>query len=119
MVPGVPIEPYRVGERMLGVEPSQRQACVRDRGSVAAPTVTRRTRDRPGALRPDLERAAGIDARDAPAAGAHRLDQDGGQRKGKPRDRSAAVAERGPAGHEARVGTRATHVERQQVPETY
>src|SRR5205809_1123788 len=55
----------------------------------------------------------------AAAAGAHRLDQDGGQREGKAGDRSAAVAERGPAGHEARVGTRATHVERQQVPETY
>ena len=61
-------------EVLVRVHPSEQELTVGDRRLPSAPSVAGRTRLRPGALRPDLELASGIDVGDRAAAGADGVD---------------------------------------------
>ena len=116
---GRAIEPHRVREGMLRVEPAQRQAGVGDGRPLTAAAVARRAGIRSGAFRPHLEGATLVHMCDAPAPGAHGLDQDRGQGEGDAGHGGAPVGQRRAARDKARVGACPTHVEREEVRHAY
>ena len=71
-------------KKARGIEIAEHQIGVGHRRSIAAAAVAGGTRNRAGALRPDMQDAAGIDPRDRPAAGA-----DAGDIEAAERDRVA------------------------------
>jgi hypothetical protein len=64
-------------EQKFGMKPSEHHVGVGDRGRRAAAAVAGRPRIGANALRTDMEESAGIDARDAAAAGADGVDRYG------------------------------------------
>jgi len=63
------VEPDRTPDQMVGVQIAENDIGVRQGGLGAAAVVADRTRRSAGALRPDLQRAAGIDPDKGPAPG--------------------------------------------------
>ena len=99
-----------------GMRPATRSASVTV-GSTPAPAVAGGAGHRAGALRADDERAAGVEAGDRPAAGADGVDVERRQADGKAAHRALARRLGHAAEHEAHVGARAAHVERDRVRE--
>ena len=110
-----PVESNRIRERVLGIEPAEHEAGVGHSRLRAAPSVARGTWLRARAAGTHPKGAALVHRRDASAPGTYRLDQDGGQRERHPRDRLGAFRERDAAADEARIGARATHIEREEI----
>src|SRR6202035_3075428 len=67
------IEPHAAAEEIVGAEKPERKIAVRDGRPITA-AVAGGARHCARAVRPDLERTEGVDARDGAAAGAHRVD---------------------------------------------
>ena len=104
-----------VGQRVRGIEPTEGETRVGDGGLGASTPVTGGTGVRSGAARPHLHRPPLVHRGDASPARAHRLDEDRREREGNSRHDLRTFGQRHAAGHEARVGARPAHVERQQV----
>ncbi len=113
---GGPVEAHRVRERVQGIEPAQHKAGVGDGWLNTAAAVAGRAWVRPGAARADPQRAALVHCRNAPAACAHRLDQDRRQGDRHTGDRLGTLGQRDAAADHTRVGARAAHVEREEIP---
>ena len=105
----VEVERHRAAEQAGGREPAEQQVGVGDGEGVAAP-VGGGAGVGAGGLRADVERAAGVEASDRAAAGADRVDVDGGRAR-----RQAVDVDVGPRGERAvaerDVGRGAAHVE--------
>ena len=67
---GAAIEPRAAAEEIVGIEEAEHEVGVGDGGFGAAPAIAGGSRLRAGALGPDMQHAAGIDARNRAAAGA-------------------------------------------------
>ncbi len=77
---GRAVEPAVAAEEVVGIEIAEHEVGVGDGRAGAALAVAGRTRHRAGALRPDMQDAAGIDPRDRAAAGADAGDVEAVQR---------------------------------------
>src|SRR5213083_1372411 len=110
-----PVEADRIREWVLGIEPAKYEAGIGHRRLHAPPSVGRRPRLRASTARADPERATFVHRRNTAAAGAYRLDEDGGKSKWHARDRFGPLSERHAAADETRVGARAAHIERQEI----
>ena len=91
-------------------QPPEPHVGVRDGKGASAPPVARRPRLGPGALRPHLEGASGVQPRDAAAPRAHRVDVQHWHRHRLPVDGKLAGPERSSRA-QGDVGGRASHVE--------
>ena len=109
------VEPAVAAEEIVGIEIAEHQVGVGDGRAVAAVAVAGGARHRAGALRPDMQDAAGIDPRDRAAAGAHAGDVEAVQGDPVAADLAVHDQRRGAVLDQADVGRGAAHVERDQV----
>ena len=109
------IELRAAAEEMRGIEIAEYQVGIGHRGFAAAAAVARGPGHRAGALRTDMQDAAGIDAADRTAAGAEADDVEAVQREAMAADAAAADQRRLAIDDQADVGAGAAHVERDQV----
>ena len=112
---GGPVEADRIRERELRIEPAEHEAGVGHRRLGSAPSVARGARLRAGTPWPHTECATFVHRRDTSPAGTHRFDEDGRKRERHPRDRFGAFRQGDAAADQARIGTRAAHIEREKI----
>ena len=109
------IEPAVAAEKIFRVEIAEHEIGVGHGGAGTALAVTGRSRQRPGAFRPDMQDAAGIDPRDRAAAGADARNVQAVQRDAVAADFAVHDQRRLAVRHQADIGRGAAHVERDQV----
>src|SRR5919108_3846672 len=100
-----------------GRKPSEQEVGVCDRGPLAAAAVASWSWIGPGALRPDVERSAGVDPGDGAAARPDRVDVEARQPDREAGDRPLDRPLSRSARDQADVRRRPAHVERQRVGE--
>ena len=109
------IEAPLAAEEISRIEIAEHQIGVGDGRFGAALAIAGRPRRRAGALRPDMQDAAGIDPRDRAAAGADRGDIEAVERDAVAGDAAVHDQRRLAVDDEADVGAGAAHIERDQV----
>ena len=109
------IEPRLAAEEALGIEKAEDEIGVGDRRLGAAAPVAGGAGSRARALGPDVQHAAGIDARDRAAAGADAGDVDALQGDALAGEAAVGGDRRLAADDERDVGRGAAHVERDEV----
>src|SRR6266566_7025081 len=109
------IESHRVGEWIVRIEPTEREAGIGDSWLRPAASVAGGPRLGAGAARAHPERASLIDCGDTATTRAHGLDQDGGKCEWHTTDGVGSFGQCDATRDETGVGARAAHIERQQV----
>ncbi len=109
------VEPAVAAEEIVRVEIAEHEVGVGHGRLGAALAVAGRPRHRAGALRPDMQDAAGIDPRDRAAAGADAGDVEAVQGDAVAADLAVHDQRRRAVDHQADIGRGAAHVERDQV----
>jgi hypothetical protein len=109
------VERDAAAQEVRGIEESEHQVRVGDRGARAALAVAGWAGRRPRALRADVEDSARVDPRHRAAAGAQRVDVDRRQRDFRDADGLFAGQLRLATLEERDVGRRAAHVERDEA----
>ena len=110
---GDAIEARATAEKVVGIEEAEDEVGVRHRRFDAAAAIAGRSRLRAGALGPDVQQAAVVDARDRAAAGADAGDVQALQRHALAGDAPVRRDGRLAADHERDVRRGAAHVERE------
>ena len=105
-------------EKIVGIEEAEHEVGVRYRRFDAAVAIAGGTRLRAGALGPDMQHAAVVDARNRAAAGADAGDVQALQRHALAGDAPVRRDRRLAADHEGDVRRGAAHVERNEVAVT-
>ena len=112
---GAAIEARAAAEEVVGIEEAEHEVGVGHRRFDAAAAIAGRARLRAGALGPDMEHAAVVDARNRAAAGADAGDVQALQRHALAGDAPVRRDRRLAADHERDVGRGAAHVEGNEV----
>ena len=113
------VEPAAPAEKAFRIEIAKHQIGVGHGRRAAAVTVTGGTRNRPDALRADMQDPAGIDPRDRSAAGTNTGDVEAVERDRLAGDPAGSRQARPAIDDQRDVGARPAHVERDQVALVY